>query len=183
MFVNSAQARERPEPFDFARERKLGRLPRTVLLGDLFEQTGTPVPVRFRHGFLNRPWPTHALYERIVDAELIPFVRPDNPTARRPIEIVGDRSLRASGRRTSLNGDVLVCFNLGLLTRDWAMRTDELVTLMQFDDKRTPAAIARALNSARFRVNGHLPGMYAQPPDGKNVAYQFSPDLAVIDRR
>ncbi len=159
----------------------------SVLLRHVFRDVGRVPPLRLRSPFLDRPWPLHSLLDRIVDVRYVPKMEPTNPRRAWNLEIVNDKVIRVDGRQKHMNGDVLLAFNLGLLTRDWALRSDEMSALV-FDDKRHPRDIERAFTTARLRLdNSARSHDLFDPPYAstsvQSVARQFSPDMVIRDLR
>lgn len=177
--------RRLPSPASFKRNG----LPTGALdLQYFFEEAQREVPLRLRRGFLSRPWPEHSLLDKIVDLGYVPAVHPTPGEGAWQIEILKDKVALFNDQRKHLNGDVLLTFNLMLLTRDWALTNHEMASLV-FDDKRSPTAIARAFVNARIRLNDA-----AQPErelftprlgDERGIitARRLAPEVVLLDRR
>ncbi|HJQ09092.1 MAG TPA: hypothetical protein VJ836_06450 [Candidatus Saccharimonadales bacterium] len=110
-----------------------------VTLGLLVEHGRAPYITELPHrlqiaGFADRPWPTHSLYDRLVDIRYIPPLTMPNGFKLIPqdiweLKIIDNVRVNVDGRVHRLRGDQLAVLNIYLLTRDMTLLDNEAVRL------------------------------------------------------
>lgn len=143
------------------------------------------LPIRLNQDFVYRPWPKHDLRDKIVHRAFVPIVSVAPPDAAWVLEVVGDEKIRINGKNRKISGELLVFFNLMLLTRDWALRGDEFVALGFGGDRMTSKAKTMLFTSMRHRLRHKIVphDIFTIQNRTSGDAFRLNPAMQLVDRR
>jgi hypothetical protein len=110
------------------------------------------LPLHLQDKFTYRPWPTHSLDERIIDLDYVPWTPPGAPETIGHVEVVGSHTIMIDGQARMVKGNKLRLLNVYLLTRDWALRYEELRQLASDPVDQEGYVTAKGENYARLHA-------------------------------
>jgi len=143
----------------------------------------TTLPANLQERFGDRPWPQHSLYDRLVDQNYLPYVKPLGIAESWELELIGDNSYQVDGKRHSLAGDSLAALNILMLTRDTPLKRVEAMQLGFFTGRSRQERKKLFDNSVSRLMLRVMPHQLMEYPESRGGATRMHGSVRICDRR